>query len=275
MLAVSIEAAGPLRFPLLASPKLDGMRVSITERGPVTRSGAPLPNERFRAYLDREELRGLDGELTFGDPVAPDVVQRSIGAGMSRKGPAPERGLSFWAFDSFAHPERPFTERYREVTRAVKRADLPLVHIVTQTRVHSADELNEVETRFLGLGFEGAVLRRPDARYYFGRIKPHSQALLKVKRRELMTGEIVGIARKEGGGLALLVRHPDYAAPFDVPVYGDDARALFELGGGALIGKRARFTRLRGSWKRAPRSPLLVGIETTCPRSDEERGPPA
>lgn len=263
MLAVSVADAGPLRFPLLASPKIDGMRVSITDRGPVTRSGALLPNDRFRAYLDRDELRGLDGELTFGDPVAADVVQRSIGAGMSRKGPAPERGLSFWAFDSFAHPERPFTERYRESSRAVKRAGLPLVHIVPQTRVRSVEEMNEVETRFLGLGFEGAVLRRPDARYYFGRIKPHTQALLKVKRREVMTGEIVDVARKGSGGLALLVRHPDYAEPFDVPVYGREARALAEAGGQTLIGRRARFTRLRGSWKRAPRSPLLVGLEQT------------
>lgn len=261
MLAVAVEAAGPLRFPMLASAKLDGMRVSITERGPVTRGGALLPNERFRAYLDRDELRGLDGELTFGDPVAADVVQRSIGAGMSRKGPAPERGLSFWAFDSFANPERPFTERYREATRAVKRAGLPLVHMVPQTRVRSADEMNEIETRFLGLGFEGAVLRRPDARYYFGRIKPHTQALLKVKRREVMTGEIVGIARKDAGGLALLVHHPDYAEPFDIPIYGKDARALADAGGEMLIGRRVRFTRLRGSWKRAPRSPLLIGVE--------------
>jgi DNA ligase 1 len=263
MLAASVADAGRLRFPLLASPKIDGMRVSITERGPVTRSGALLPNERFRAYLDREELRSLDGELTFGNPVASDVVQRSIGAGMSRKGPAPERGLSFWVFDSFAHPERPFTERYREVTRAVKRAAQPLVQIVPQTRVRTPDELNEIETRFLGLGFEGAVIRRPDARYYFGRIQPRTQALLKVKRRELMTGHIVGISRKETGGLALLVRHPDYAEPFDVPVYGKDARALAQAGGETLIGQSARFTRLRGSWKRAPRSPLLVGIRSS------------
>lgn len=261
MLAVSLADSGRLRFPMLASPKIDGIRVSIIERGPVTRGGALLPNERFRAYLDRDELRGLDGELTFGDPVAPDVVQRSIGAGMSRKGPAPERGLTFWVFDSFAHPEEPFTDRYSEASRAVKRVGLPLVHMVPQTRVRAAGELSEIETRFLGLGFEGAVLRRPDARYYFGRIKPHTQALLKVKRRELMTGVIVGITRKESGGLALLVRHPDYAEAFDVPTYGMAARALAEAGGETLIGRRIRFTRLRGSWKRAPRSPLLLGIE--------------
>lgn len=74
-----------LRFPLLASPKLDGMRVSITERGPVTRGLRSLPNERLREYLSRPALVGLDGELVFGDPVAPDVVQRSIAAGMARR----------------------------------------------------------------------------------------------------------------------------------------------------------------------------------------------
>jgi hypothetical protein len=46
MLAVSLEAAGSFRFPLFASPKLDGMRASITERGPVTRASGTLVGAR-------------------------------------------------------------------------------------------------------------------------------------------------------------------------------------------------------------------------------------
>jgi DNA ligase 1 len=263
MLAASVDGAGPLRFPLLASPKLDGMRVSITERGPVTRGGLLLPNERLRAYLDRDELRGLDGELTFGDPVAPDVVQRSIGAGMSRKGPPPERGLSFWVFDSFAEPKAPFTERYRAAARAVKRAKLSHVHLVPQTLVRGQARLRALEAQFLELGFEGVMLRRPDAPYTFGRVKAQSQALLKMKQRQFATGEIIGVARKDSGGHALIVTHPDYTEPFEIPVYGRNAQALATADGRELIGRRVRFTRLRGSWKRAPRAPLFVGIDAT------------
>jgi len=51
-----------LRFPLIASPKLDGMGLSITDQGPVTRGGSLLPNERIREYLDRDDLR-LDADL--------------------------------------------------------------------------------------------------------------------------------------------------------------------------------------------------------------------
>lgn len=51
-----------LRFPLIASPKLDGMRLSITDQGPVTRGGSLLPNERIREYLNRDALR-LDADL--------------------------------------------------------------------------------------------------------------------------------------------------------------------------------------------------------------------
>jgi hypothetical protein len=69
--------------------------------------------------------------------------------------------------------------------------------------------------------------------------------------------------RKSAGGIALRVTHPEYSAPFEIPVYGPDARALANADGTELIGQRARFTRLRGSWKRAPRSPLFVGIMTS------------
>lgn len=75
-----------------------------------------------------------------------------------------------------------------------------------------------------------------------------------------MVGEVVGIARKDGGGLALLVRHPEYADPFDVPVYGREAQALAQFPSEAIQGRQARFTRLRSSWKRAPRSPLFIGL---------------
>lgn len=260
MLAASVADAGPLRFPLRASPKLDGIRLSITERGPVTRGGGLLPNERARAYLDRPELRGLDGELTWGDPIAADVVQRSISAGMSKRGPAPERGLSFWVFDSFNNPAAPFADRCREAARAVNRAALAHVHLVPQTIVRTQAQLDALEARFLELGFEGVVLRRPDAPYIFGRVEPRSQALLKLKQRQFATGEIVGVVRKAAGGIALRVTYPDYSDPFEIPVYGRDARALATADSAEIIGQRARFTRLRGSWKRAPRSPLFVGI---------------
>lgn len=90
----------------------------------ASRDDGVLPNQRFRAFLALDELRGLDGELASGDPLAADVMQRSIGAGMSRGGPAPERGLSFWVFDSFSHPELPFRQRHRPAARAVRRAGL-------------------------------------------------------------------------------------------------------------------------------------------------------
>lgn len=163
MLAAHASDAGRLRFPLLASPKIDGIRVSITERGPLTRGGGLLPNEHFREYL--KAFIGIDGELTFGDPVAPDVVQRSIAAGMSRKGPRPEAGLIFWAFDHFLYPEQPYAARYRLAELLVKNANFPHVEIVPQHEVSSQEELDKIETLYVHMGFEGVMLRKPEGRY--------------------------------------------------------------------------------------------------------------
>jgi hypothetical protein len=127
--------------------------------------------------------------------------------------------------------------------------------------VRTQAQLDAIETRFLELGFEGVMLRRPDAPYTFGRVGPRSQALLKLKQRQFDTAEIVGVMRKSAGGVALLVTHPDYAEPFEIPVYGREGRALALADPVDVVGARARFTRLRGSWKCAPRSPRIVGID--------------
>ena len=58
-----------LRFPLIGSPKLDGIRCVMKDSFAKSRSMKPIKNIHTRSLLERhgELLRDVDGELMVGD----------------------------------------------------------------------------------------------------------------------------------------------------------------------------------------------------------------
>ena len=75
-----------LHFPLLASPKLDGIRCLITEQGPMSRSMKPIRNRYVQEVLSHPHLLGADGELIVGNATDPDVYRTSNSGVMSENG---------------------------------------------------------------------------------------------------------------------------------------------------------------------------------------------
>src|SRR3990167_8829694 len=71
--------------PLIATPKLDGIRCLIKDGRLYSRSLKPIPNQFIRATLeDRPELNGLDGELMIGAPGDPAQFQLTTSASFVR-----------------------------------------------------------------------------------------------------------------------------------------------------------------------------------------------
>jgi DNA ligase 1 len=67
--------AGPLiPYPMLLSPKLDGIRCLIINGVVCGRSLKPIPNRFVQQLFGRPELNGLDGELIVGPPTAKEVI---------------------------------------------------------------------------------------------------------------------------------------------------------------------------------------------------------
>jgi DNA ligase-1 len=73
-----------IKFPVLASPKLDGIRCIIRDGVAVSRNLKPIPNVYIQKSL--AGLPPLDGELIVGPPVGNDVWNRSNSGVMSRDG---------------------------------------------------------------------------------------------------------------------------------------------------------------------------------------------
>ena len=70
MLAAICKHDEDIVFPMVVSPKLDGIRCLMKDGRPISRSGEVLPNKFLQKWSmgHAELLHGLDGELIVGEP---------------------------------------------------------------------------------------------------------------------------------------------------------------------------------------------------------------
>jgi DNA ligase-1 len=85
----------------------------------------------------------------------------------------------FYAFDNIQMPSARYTERVQHLN-ADHRNGIVLIH--TQKLIHSLEELITYEEECLELGYEGLILRDPNAPYKNGRSTVNEGYLLKMKR---------------------------------------------------------------------------------------------
>jgi len=197
MLAVACGDRSKLTFPLIASPKLDGVRCIITEAGALARSLKPIPNVQAQELLGRSGLPiGLDGELIAGDPTAKDAYRKTVSMVMSDDKPVD--GLVFHVFD--IQEERPWEERQAHVIGWFDASEY--VSLVPQVTVWSLAELEALEAEWVNAGYEGVILRRPGSPYKHGRSTVKEGYLLKLKRFVDSEAEVIGVTELMHNGNA-------------------------------------------------------------------------
>jgi DNA ligase-1 len=176
-----------LRYPLLASPKLDGIRCLIKDGKPVTRSLKPVPNKHVRNILSIDALHGLDGELIVGGETEAQAFN-TTSSGVMSIGGMPD--VKFWVFDFF-DSDLGFERRLRKAEMVARQSDH--VVIVRHTIISNWDALQAYEQDCVQLGFEGVMLRDPSGPYKHGRSTVKEGWLLKLKRFDDGEAKIVGV----------------------------------------------------------------------------------
>lgn len=163
-----------LKYPLMCSDKYDGIRnCQLPGLGGVSRKVEPIPNLKLRAYFNRPELDGLDGELIYGGPTDHKVRQNTQGAWARIEGPHPDddpaRPIDFYVFDDFSDPSLPKAERYLRAKARVEALGDPHIKLIVNRLVHSAEEAVEALADAERRGFEGIMLAGLNEPYKFGR----------------------------------------------------------------------------------------------------------
>src|SRR6266850_2216279 len=140
MLASPIEDTSTLKFPVLVSIKLDGIRATRQSGRLLTRSLKEVPNRHIQTkFANLPE--GLDGELIYGNPAHPDCYRTTTSIVMSEdKDPA---GIKFWAFDTFEPGG--FEKRYDYVGEIVFNVDDQDVGVVHHRVIKNGKELLRYE----------------------------------------------------------------------------------------------------------------------------------
>jgi DNA ligase-1 len=195
-----------LIYPLMCSDKYDGIRnCQIPGLGGVSRKVEPIPNLALRAYLDRPELDGLDGELIYGSPTEHKIRQKTQGAWARIEGPHPDsdpaRPLDFYVFDDFSDPSLPKLARYTNAKARVEALNDPHIKLIVNKLVHNAQEAYEAQKDAERRGFEGIMLADPNGLYKFGRATASYDKALKkqgIFRIPLALGKVKSFLDEEG-----------------------------------------------------------------------------
>ena len=172
-----------VKFPCIVQPKIDGVR-ALNLNGTLTgRSLKPFEGFGITEYFSRPEFIGLDGEMTLGSK--PNCANRlcslTTGAMGRFKDVTEMPDLHWWVFDHLADPSLPYLERYWRLKEAVENLNLPRVHLVPMYQAYIRPDLNALIADFFSLGYEGAIIRNPEAPYKSGRATQKGQELWRVK----------------------------------------------------------------------------------------------
>lgn len=160
-----------LTYPLLATPKYDGIRALMIDGKLLSRTFKNIPNKHIFKVCTENLPDGLDGELVSGS------FNETTGNIMRQDG---ESEFEYHVFDYVKDKlAKPYTERMRDL----KALKLPKWCVkVLPEWVNSLDELEKLEQSYLAKGFEGIMLRSPNGGYKCGRGTVKAMDLVKVKR---------------------------------------------------------------------------------------------
>lgn len=177
LLAATCEDMSALRFPLLASPKLDGIRAMVIDGKLVSRTMKPIPNTYVRELFSRGAFEGFDGELIDGDPTDADAFNRTTRSVMKVAGEP--TNVRFHVFDRIS--AMIFADRLDKMNGLVGKLAASVV-AVTHRMVDNLADVMRYEALCVADGYEGIMLRDPAGPYKQGRSTMREQTLMKVKR---------------------------------------------------------------------------------------------
>lgn len=197
LLSATYESRFPPRYPVLASPKLDGIRIIIIDGVPMTRSlKKPVPSKVVRGAL--EGLPWFDGEILAGEPNSEAACANTQSKVMSAEGMTLEDEWTFHIFD-IADPSyhgMSFQERFDGMRRSVEAVRnkyfrlAPHLSVLDHAVINNDEELWAYEDQCVKLGYEGIMIRDPLGVYKCGRSTAKERILTKIKRWEDTEGII-------------------------------------------------------------------------------------
>ena len=187
-----------IRYPVYASPKLDGIRASVVGGKLLSRTLKEIPSRFIFNIFARPEYEGLDGELIVGEPTSPTCYRDTVSGVMAHD---KSSIFTYWVFDLWDEPQWSFTSRRQQLVKRIDAlSDCRRMKQVRHELIHDRDELDAYEQEKVAEGYEGIMLADPNAHYKFGRATTKGGELLKVKRFVDAEAVIIGMEEEMFNG---------------------------------------------------------------------------
>lgn len=177
-----------IRFPCIIMPKIDGVR-GLSSNGTLTgRSLKTHKNKYATKFFSSPILAGLDGEMAAHEDCCKDDLCRITSSALSTISGEPN--IVWWLFDFIDQGavNEPYKERVRvlayHVDHLIKAypALAPHLKLVPWMKCDGLDNLLAQEQLWLEMGYEGLIIRNPEAVHKEGRSTVREGGLLRIKR---------------------------------------------------------------------------------------------
>jgi len=286
MLAATLENIEDVKFPVLATPKIDGIR-SIKQTQMLSRTFKPIRNTVMNKMLSDLLPEGADGEIAI-EGATFQVTTSAVMTGTTKYN---EKFAYYWFDYVVDDPLKKYSERMEDMKKYIDANPHILNHDQVNiiplfpVEIHTMDELICYERDVLARGFEGVMIRKPDGKYKFGRSTVKEGLLLKMKKFKDAEATIISMSQllkntnaktKDNFGHSKRSSHIDGKVSTDtmgsIEVEYDEV--VFSIGTGfdaelrkyfwdnqeSLIGKIVKFKYFEMGSKDCPRFPVFIGI---------------
>jgi len=276
-----------ISFPVLATPKIDGIRALIINGKLVSRTFKGINNKRICQLLESTLPEGSDGEITCGN-----TFQSSTSAVMKKTGTDTfSEPFTYHLFDLVETLTEPYSSRMEKLKKLeiINMSQLT-IHKLLPVKLNSKEDLDKFEVDCLEKGYEGVMLRKPDGKYKCGRSTEKEGLLLKVKQFCDTEGIVVGFTemqhndnqqtkndlgfavrstkkdnKRDAGCLGtLVVKANIFEESFEIGTGFDlSDRHTFWRDRNTLPGKLVKFKYFPHGTKDRPRHPVFLGFRDT------------
>ena len=256
-----------IKFPLYSQPKLDGIRCIVKSDGMWTRNGkeiisAPHIYENLKHIFENQPDLVLDGELYTSNK---DVDFNTIISYVRKTKPTQsdldlsKEYIEYWMYDLYEGKDEPYLDRIDKLNNLVGELNFDMFETVYTKTLNSFEEIEENLKRYVSEGFEGQILRDPNAPYENKR----SNGLLKHKNFFDEEFEVIGYSEGVGkfsGKLATLKVDVN-GVQVDCTINGTMSylEELFQIKD-SLIGKKATVKYFEKTTDNSLRFPKVINI---------------
>lgn len=198
MLAGLCKDISSIVFPVIATPKFDGIRCVTRPRKivelfndksmeAISRFLLPIPNGYIQDYLSSFAIAGLDGELLTWTDGKMDKYNTVMSKVMSRAGTP---NFSYHVFDFINYAS--YLERLKLLEDVAKSFPSDRIQLVEPKVIESMEQMTAFEEQCINDGFEGVIYRSIDSPYKFGRSTPKQGWMMKLKRFRDAEATVIG-----------------------------------------------------------------------------------